>query len=252
MTTVDNAMDLSCRFCGAGLRHTFVDLGMSPLCQTQISREELDKGENFYPLHVYVCDQCWLVQLREYVAPDVIFSRNYPYFSSFSDSWLEHARHYVQHVVDDFGLGASSLVVELASNDGYLLQYVQRAGIPCLGIEPTASTAAAAVAKGIPTLQEFFGLAVARRVVAEYGQADLVAGNNVLAHVPNLNDFVTGIAALLKPRGVGTFEFPHLLRLMEHNQFDTIYHEHFSYFSFTTVRAVFARHGLQVFDVREL
>ena len=250
--SADHGPAAACRFCGAGLHHTFVDLGMSPLCQTQISREDIDKGENFYPLHVYVCDQCWLVQLREYVAPDVIFSRNYPYFSSFSDSWVEHARQYVEHALRDFGLSASSFVVELASNDGYLLQHVRQAGVRCLGIEPTASTAAAAIAKGIPTLQEFFGLALARRVAAEHGHADLVAGNNVLAHVPNLNDFVAGIAALLKPQGVGTFEFPHLLRLMEQNQFDTIYHEHFSYFSLTTVRAVFARHGLQVFDVREL
>jgi len=241
-----------CRFCGAGLAHTFVDLGMSPLCQTQIGPDELDKGEVFYPLHVYVCNQCWLVQLQEYVTPDQIFSRDYPYFSSFSDSWVEHARTYVEHMVTDFGLTAASFVVELASNDGYLLQHVQREGIPCLGIEPTASTAAAALARGIPTRQEFFGLALARRVAAEAGRADVVAGNNVLAHVPDLNDFVAGIAALLKPDGVGTFEFPHLLRLVEHNQFDTIYHEHFSYFSFLTVRAVFARHGLQVFDVREL
>jgi len=241
-----------CRFCGAGLRHTFVDLGMSPLCQTQIARQDLDKGENFYPLRAFVCEQCWLVQLREYVAPDVIFSREYPYFSSFSDSWVEHARRYVAHVIEDFALDKNSFVVELASNDGYLLQHVRQAGIRCLGIEPTASTAAAAVAKGIPTLQEFFGLALARRLVAESGAADLVAGNNVLAHVPDLNDFVAGIAALLKPTGIGTFEFPHLLRLMEHNQFDTIYHEHFSYFSLTTVRAVFVRHGLQLFDVREL
>ncbi len=241
-----------CRFCGAGLAHTFVDLGMSPLCQTQIGPDELDKGEVFYPLHVYVCNQCWLVQLQEYVTPEQIFSRDYPYFSSFSDSWVEHARTYVEHMVTDFGLTAASFVVELASNDGYLLQHVQRGGIPCLGIEPTASTAAAALARGIPTRQEFFGLALARRVAAEAGRADVVAGNNVLAHVPDLNDFVAGIAALLKPDGVGTFEFPHLLRLIEHNQFDTIYHEHFSYFSFLTVRAVFGRHGLQVFDVREL
>jgi SAM-dependent methyltransferase len=241
-----------CRFCAAALRHTFVDLGMSPLCQTQIDPDQLHKGENFYPLHVYVCDQCWLVQLQEYVAPELIFSRDYPYFSSYSDSWVEHARGYVEHVIKDFGLTSGSFLVELASNDGYLLQHVQRAGIRCLGIEPTASTAAAAVARGIPTLQEFFGLDVARRVAAESGHADLVAGNNVLAHVPDLNDFVAGISALLKPDGVGTFEFPHLLRLIEHNQFDTIYHEHFSYFSFTTVRAVFARHGLRVFDVREL
>lgn len=242
----------SCRFCGEALKHTFVDLGMSPLCQTQIGPAELDQGENFYPLHVHVCNRCWLVQLREYVAPEVIFSRNYPYFSSYSDSWVEHARIYVEHMVRDFGLTGDSFVVELASNDGYLLQHVKAAGIRCLGVEPTASTAAAALARGIPTLQEFFGLERARQIAAESGQADVVAGNNVLAHVPDLNDFVAGIAALLKPRGVGTFEFPHLMQLMEHNQFDTIYHEHFSYFSFTTISAVFARHGLEVFDVHEL
>lgn len=242
----------SCRFCGSALKHTFVDLGMSPLCQTQIGPDQLDQGENFYPLHVHVCDRCWLVQLREYVAPEVIFSREYPYFSSYSDSWVEHARTYVDHMVRDFGLDGGSFVVELASNDGYLLQHVKAAGIRCLGVEPTASTAAAALARGIPTVQAFFGLERARQIVADSGQADVVAGNNVLAHVPGLNDFVAGIAALLKPAGVGTFEFPHLMRLMENNQFDTIYHEHFSYFSFFTISAVFAHHGLEVFDVREL
>jgi len=242
----------ACRFCDSPLEHTFVDLGMSPLCQTQIGPDDLDRGENFYPLHVHVCDRCWLVQLREYVAPEVIFSRDYPYFSSYSDSWVAHARTYVEHMVRDFGLGSDSFLVELASNDGYLLQHVQAADVRCLGVEPTASTAAAALARGIPTIQEFFGLDRARKIVAEHGKADVVAGNNVLAHVPDLNDFMAGIAALLKPRGVGTFEFPHLMRLMENNQFDTIYHEHFSYFSFTTISAVFARHGLAVFDVREL
>jgi SAM-dependent methyltransferase len=241
-----------CRFCRAPLTETFVDLGMSPLCQTQIARHELNRGESFYPLHAWVCTGCWLVQLEEYVAPDVIFGRDYPYFSSFSDSWVEHARRYVEHMRADFAIGRDSFVVELASNDGYLLQHVVAAGIRCLGVEPTAGTAAAAIARGVPTVSVFFGREVARQLRAAHGPADLIAGNNVLAHVPDLNDFVGGIAALLAPGGVGTFEFPHLLRLMGENQFDTIYHEHFSYFSLRTIQAVFAAHGLDLFQVREL
>lgn len=241
-----------CRFCGTSLQKTFVDLGMSPLCQTQIQAADLCRGENFYPLHVQVCESCYLVQLQEYVSPAVIFGREYPYFSSYAESWVEHARQYVRHAIDDFGLRSDSFVIELASNDGYLLQHVEAAGIRCLGIEPTAGTAAAAMKRGIPTLVEFFGRDTAARVVVEHGLPDLVAGNNVLAHVPDLNDFVAGIGVLLAGGGVGTFEFPHLLRLVEQNQFDTIYHEHFSYFSFGTIRQVFARHGLDVFDVREL
>jgi SAM-dependent methyltransferase len=242
----------ACRACGAALSHTFVDLGMSPLCQTQIRPEDLNRGENFYPLHARVCSRCFLVQLEEYVAPAVIFSGEYPYFSSYADSWVEHARQYVAHMQADFGIGTGSFVVELASNDGYLLQHVVRAGIRCLGIEPTAGTARAARERGVPTLEAFFGTGTARAVVAEHGRADLVVGNNVLAHVPDLNDFVAGVALLLAPGGLATFEFPHLLQLMVHNQFDTIYHEHFSYFSLGTVREVFARHGLQLFAVREL
>ena len=184
-----------CRSCGAPLRDTFVDLGLSPLCQTQIAAEDLDRPENFYPLHVRFCRSCWLVQIGEYVAPDVIFGSHYPYFSSYSDSWVEHARQYVQHLVDDFGLGANSFLVEIASNDGYLLQHAVRAGIPCLGIEPTASTASAALAKGIPTLQEFFGTRLAGRVAGEHRRADVIAGNNVLAHVPDLNDFLDAALA---------------------------------------------------------
>ena len=242
----------ACRSCGAALVHTFVDLGMSPLCQTQIQAQDLNRGENFYPLHVYLCRQCWLVQLEEYVSPQVIFNESYPYFSSFSDSWVEHARRYVQQMLGQQGIDRSSFVVELASNDGYLLQHFRAAGVRCLGIEPTASTARAAIAKGIPTQVEFFGVATAKRVLADHGPAGLVLGNNVLAHVPDVNDFVKGVATLLAPDGFCTFEFPHLMRLMEFNQFDTIYHEHFSYFSFTAVSAVFARHGLAMFDVEEL
>ena len=242
----------SCRGCAAPLTHTFVDLGMSPLCQTQISPGDLNRGENFYPLHVYLCTACWLVQLQEYVSPQVIFNEAYPYFSSFSDSWVEHARHYAAKMQAEQGIKPSSFVVELASNDGYLLQHFLGAGVRCLGIEPTASTARAAIERGVPTQIEFFGTEVAERLRAAQGSADLVLGNNVLAHVPDLNDFVQGVSRLLGPQGFCTFEFPHLMRLMEFNQFDTIYHEHFSYFSFTAVSAVFARHGLTMFDVEEL
>ncbi len=241
-----------CRACGAGLTHTFVDLGMSPLCQTQIQPHELNRGENFYPLHAYLCTQCFLVQLEEYVSPAVIFSATYPYFSSYSDSWVEHARRYTGRMQSEQGIGASSFVVELASNDGYLLQHFVADGVRCLGVEPTASTATAAIARGVPTVQEFFGTRLAARLRAEHGAADLVLGNNVLAHVPDLNDFVAGVSQLLAPGGLCTFEFPHLMRLMEFNQFDTIYHEHFSYFSFSSVIRVFAAHGLSMFDVEEL
>ncbi|MCL4721634.1 MAG: methyltransferase domain-containing protein, partial [Gammaproteobacteria bacterium] len=242
----------TCRFCKAPLTRTFVDLGMSPLCQTQIRPEDLNRGENFYPLHVRLCTACFLVQLDEYVSPDVIFSSAYPYFSSYSDSWVEHARRYAEKMGAEYGIGTESFVVELASNDGYLLQHFCARGVRCLGVEPTAGTAQAAIARGVPTTIEFFGTRTAERLRAEHGPADLVLGNNVLAHVPDLNDFVRGIATLLGPRGHGTFEFPHLMRLIEHNQFDTIYHEHFSYFSFTTIRRVFAAHGLAVFNVEEL
>ncbi|MBM4197398.1 MAG: class I SAM-dependent methyltransferase [Gammaproteobacteria bacterium] len=242
----------SCRACGASLSRTFVDLGMSPLCQTQIHAKDLNHGEIFYPLHAYLCTACWLVQLEEYVSPSVIFSESYPYFSSFSDSWVDHARRYVDQMQREQGIGPNSFVVELASNDGYLLQHFVAAGVRCLGVEPTAGTAQAAIGKGIPTEVKFFGTALAERLRAEKGAADLVLGNNVLAHVPDLNDFVGGVARLLGPQGFCTFEFPHLMRLMEFNQFDTIYHEHFSYFSLTAVSAVLARHGLTMFDVEEL
>ncbi len=208
--------------------------------------------EPFYPLHVLVCDSCWLVQLQECQSPEHIFSDHYAYFSSFSDSWLKHAQNYVAMAVQRFGLNAKSKVIEIASNDGYLLQYFVNQGIPVLGIDPAANVAAAAEKKGVPTLVRFFGEATARELLGQATQADLLLGNNVLAHVPNLNDFVKGLKLVLKPSGALTIEFPHLLRLVEHNQFDTIYHEHFSYLSLMTVEKVFAAHGLDIFDVQEL
>ena len=240
-----------CRFCGAPLRHTFVDLGMSPLCESYVSAERLDAVEPFYPLHVYVCDQCFLVQLREYVSREEIFTE-YAYFSSYADSWLEHARRYVDAVVTRFSLGPQSRVVEAASNDGYLLQYFVQRGIPALGVEPAANVAREAERKGVPTLVRFFGRDTARHLLAEGHRADLLLGNNVLAQVPDLNDFVGGMKLLLAAQGVITMEFPHLMRLVEANQFDTIYHEHFSYFSLLVVQRILAAHGLRVFDVEEL
>ncbi len=241
----------SCRFCGAPLSTTFVDLGMSPPCQTHIEPEQLNHMERFYPLHAWVCSECFLVQLEQYVTPDEIFS-DYAYFSSYSDSWVEHARVYTQGMIRRFGLDEKSMVMEIASNDGYLLQHFVTAGVPCLGIEPAANVARVAVEKGIPAVVKFFGQRTAREVAAEHGKADLLLGNNVLAHVPDINDFVGGMKLLLKAGGVITMEFPHLQRLMEENQFDTIYHEHFSYLSFTTVQRIFRHHGLELFDVEEL
>jgi SAM-dependent methyltransferase len=241
----------ACRFCGAALRTTFVDLGMSPFCQTHIEQHQLNHMEPFFPLHAWVCERCFLVQLEEYVTPANIFSE-YAYFSSFSDSWIEHARQYTVLMRERFKLSRDSLVMEIASNDGYLLQHFVAAGVPVLGIEPAANVAKVAQGRGIRTEVTFHGRAGADRIVAAYGQADLVLGNNVLAHVPDLNDFVAGMKRLLKAGGVITMEFPHLQRLMEQNQFDTIYHEHFSYFSFFTVEQVFAAHGLTLFDVEEL
>jgi len=240
-----------CRFCGALLRHTFIDLGMSPLCESYVSVERLNQMEPFYPLHVFVCDQCFLVQLLEYVKPDHIFTE-YAYFSSYSDSWLRHAQNYVEMITSRLGLGHQTLVVELASNDGYLLQYFVAKGIPVLGIEPAKNVAAVAEKKGIRCVTEFFGRELARRLAREGRQADLLLGNNVLAHVPDINDFVGGVKLLLKPKGVVTMEFPHLLRLIERNQFDTIYHEHFSYLSLSTTEKIFAAHGMRLFDVEEL
>lgn len=240
-----------CRFCGYSLAHTFVDLGMSPLCESVLTTEQLNEVEPFYPLHVYFCDRCFLVQLQEYVRPEHIFTE-YAYFSSYSDSWLQHAKTYSEMVADRLKLGSQSQVVELASNDGYLLQYFVQKGIPALGVEPAANVAEAATKKGVPTIVKFFGTKTARELAAGACKADLLVGNNVLAQVPDLNDFVAGMKMLLKPAGVITMEFPHLKKLIEENQFDTIYHEHFSYFSFITVESIFLSHGLTIFDVEEL
>jgi 2-polyprenyl-3-methyl-5-hydroxy-6-metoxy-1,4-benzoquinol methylase len=243
--------DRSCRHCGAALEQSFCDLGLSPLANSYLSREQLSQGEMFYPLHAFVCERCFLVQLQQFESPGQIFS-DYAYFSSYSDSWLDHARTYTQQMVARFGLDSTSSVIELASNDGYLLQYFAEKGIPVLGIEPAANVALVAEARGIPTLVRFFGTETAAALLKEHRRADLLLGNNVLAHVPDLNDFVRGMKIVLKPDGLITMEFPHLLRLMEDNQFDTIYHEHFSYFSFMTVARVFASHGLRLFDVQQL
>jgi SAM-dependent methyltransferase len=240
-----------CLFCAAALRHTFVDLGMSPLCESYVPQENLNHMEPFYPLHVYVCDQCFLVQLQEFVSPAEIFTE-YAYFSSYADSWVEHMRRYADMITDRLGLGQRSLVVEVASNDGYLLQHFVRKGIPVLGIEPAANVARVAVEKGVPTLVKFFGEQTARELAAEGKRADLICGANVLAQVPEPNDFVKGLQVLLKPGGVVTIEFPHLMRLMAESQFDTIYHEHFSYFSFVSAEKIFAAQGLTLFDVEEL
>ena len=226
-------------------------MGMSPLCETYPTAADLNRGEVYYPLHVYVCDHCFLVQLEQYERPENIFS-DYPYFSSYSDSWLKHSEKYCDKMVERFGLSGQSLAVEVASNDGYLLQYFVQREVPVLGIEPAANVAKVAGDKGVPTLVRFFGTQVARELAAEGRCADLVLGNNVLAQVPDVNDFVEGLRILLKPAGVLTLEFPHLLRLMEHNEFDTIYHEHFSYFSMLTTMRILEAHGLQAFDVEEL
>ncbi|MGL5877132.1 MAG: methyltransferase domain-containing protein [Xenococcaceae cyanobacterium] len=240
-----------CRFCETNLEHTLVDLGMSPLCESYLSPEQLNQMEPFYPLHVQVCQSCFLVQIESYVSPEHIFTE-YAYFSSYADTWLQHAKAYTDLMVERFNFNEQSHVVELASNDGYLLQYFVEKNIPCLGIEPAANVAKVAIEKGVPTLIEFFGVESALRLVEQGKQADLLLGNNVLAQVPDLNDFVAGMKILLKPEGVITVEFPHLMCLMAENQFDTIYHEHFSYFSFLTTQKIFAAHGLTLFDVEEL
>jgi SAM-dependent methyltransferase len=240
-----------CRFCGAGLQQTFVDLGLSPLCETYPSAADLNHGEMYYPLHVYVCGKCFLVQLEEYESAENIFS-DYAYFSSFSDSWLKHSENYAKKMVSRFGLGAQSFVVEVASNDGYLLQYFVKKNVPVLGIEPAANVAKVAVENGVPSLVEFFGVKCAKKLAAEGRSADLILGNNVFAQVPDLNDFVEGLKIMLKPEGVLTLEFPHLLKLIEENEFDTIYHEHFSYFSLFTTIKIMQAHGLKMFDVEEL
>jgi SAM-dependent methyltransferase len=243
-------MPTACRFCAAPLGEVFTDLGTSPLANSYVAAEQVNAMEPFYPLRALVCDQCFLVQLEEFETPAHIFS-DYAYFSSYSTSWLAHAHRYTEAMIERLSLGPESHVVELASNDGYLLQYFHERQIPVLGIEPAANVARVALQKGIPTLVEFFGAETAASLVPKSG-ADLLVGNNVLAHVPDLNDFVAGMKILLKPGGVITMEFPHLMRLIDQNQWDTIYHEHFSYFSFLTVGRVFAAHGLRLFDVEEL
>lgn len=240
-----------CRFCGTPLKHTFVDLGVSPLSNSYLTPEQLSRMEPFYPLHAYVCHRCFLVQLEEFESPQNIFN-DYAYFSSYSASWLRHAESYTEQMIERLHLNGESRVIEIASNDGYLLQYFVARGVPSLGIEPAANVAVAAREKGVETITEFFGRELAGRLSSEGRHADLLLGNNVLAHVPALNDFVAGLKILLRAGGVITMEFPHLLKLMQGNQFDTIYHEHFSYFSFLTVEEVFARHGLVLFDVEEL
>lgn len=245
-------MSRHCRFCHTPLTHTFADLGLSPLSNSYVKAERLNQGEMFYPLHAWVCPSCKLVQLEEFERAENIFNDEYAYFSSYSSSWLAHARQYSEAMTARFGLNAASQVVEIASNDGYLLQNFVAAGIPALGVEPTGNTAEVAIGKGIPTWVKFFGVATAHELVAAGHAADLLLGNNVLAHVPDINDFVGGLKVALKPGGVITMEFPHLLNLIRHNQFDTIYHEHFSYLSLGTVHRMLAAQGLRVWDVEEL
>lgn len=243
---------MNCRHCHTPLALNFLDLGSAPPSNAYLTAEKLREPELWYPLRLLVCQNCWLVQTEDYAGREALFTDDYAYFSSFSSSWLAHAREYVPRMVERFALDADSLVVEVAANDGYLLQYVQEAGIPCYGIEPTASTASAARAKGIEIIERFFGIELADELVRAGKQADLAVANNVLAHVPDINDFVAGFAHLLKPEGVATFEFPHLFKLIAENQFDTIYHEHFSYLSLTAVSRIFLANGLTVFDVEEL
>ncbi len=243
---------MKCRHCHSELKLTLVDLGSAPPSNAYLTVEKLHEPEQWFPLRVLVCEECWLVQTEDFAKADELFDADYAYFSAFSSSWLAHSERYVADMAERFRLNGESLVVEVAANDGYLLQYVKARGIPCIGIEPTSSTANAARARGIDIVEEFFGVNLAQQLVAEGKQANLTAANNVLAHVPDINDFVGGFTTLLKPDGVATFEFPHLLNLIELNQFDTIYHEHFSYLSLTAVRHIFATNGLTVFDVQEL
>jgi hypothetical protein len=250
-TAAESPNATACRFCGSTNRRSFVDLGMSPLCESYVPSDKINDMEPFYPLHVWVCEKCLLVQLDEYVSPEHIFTE-YAYFSSFSTAWLKHAEDYTAMISKRLGLGPQSLVVELASNDGYLLQYFVKRGIPALGIEPAANVAKSAVERGVETLVKFFGRELAASLKAEGRQADLVIGNNVLAQVPDLNSFVAGIRTMLKPTGTVTIEFPHLQRLVEGNQFDTIYHEHFCYFSLVAAERIFAAHDMTIFDVEEL
>lgn len=243
---------MKCRHCQLEIKLPLVDLGSAPPSNAYLAEQDLHAPERWFPLRVLVCEQCWLVQTEDFAKADELFDADYAYFSSFSSSWLEHCERYVAEMSERFGLRAQSHVVEIAANDGYLLKYFMSRGIPCTGVEPTKSTAAAARAKGVEIIEEFFGLDTARELVSKGKHADLAVANNVLAHVPDINDFVAGFAILLKPQGVATFEFPHLLRLMAENQFDTIYHEHFSYLSLTAVKNIFSENGLTIFDVQEL
>ncbi|GAB2549190.1 methyltransferase domain-containing protein [Spirosoma aerophilum] len=243
---------MNCRFCQTPLEHTFIDLINSPASNSYLTYEQLNEPETFYPLKVFTCHSCFLVQVDEYKKSDAIFDNDYAYFSSFSTSWLAHAKRYVDAMTNRFGLNADSQVMEIASNDGYLLQYFVEKHIPALGIEPTANTAAVAIGKGVPTITRFFGTELARELAAAGKKADLLLGNNVLAHVPDIVDFVAGMQLVLKPTGVITMEFPHVMNLVDQNQFDTIYHEHFSYLSFYTVSQIFAAQGLTMFDVEEI
>src|SRR3989338_2769385 len=243
-TMTDN---LKCRFCDYPIKHTFVDLGMSPIANAYVRKEGENKMEPFYPLKVYICEKCFLVQLPSSVSREIIFNDQYAYFSSYSDSWLKHAKDYVEKITERFRIDSKSKVVELASNDGYLLQYFKERGVPVLGIEPSGNTAEVAEKKGIPTIVKFFGVETAKELVSKKEYADLIIANNVLAHAPDLNDFVGGMKILLKPSGVITIEFPHLMNLINHNEFDTIYHEHYSYYSYIAVEKIFLRHELEIF-----
>ncbi|MHC4520860.1 MAG: methyltransferase domain-containing protein [Planctomycetota bacterium] len=243
---------MNCRFCGRSLSHEFIDLVNAPPSNAFLTEEQLDEPEVFYPLKLFVCDSCFLVQIDEYRKSKDIFDSGYVYFSSFSKTWLAHAQRYVEMMIEKYGYGPDSRIIEIASNDGYLLQYFHQRGIPTLGIEPTEGTAAEARKKGIETIVDFFGRRLARNLADQGRKADLLIGNNVLAHVPDLHDFVAGLKIALNPTGIITMEFPHLMQLVDHCQFDTIYHEHFSYFSLTTVRSVFNHHGLELFDVERL
>lgn len=242
---------MNCRFCNEPLHNKFVELANSPLSNAFLTEQQLNEAEVYYPLTIYACPKCHLVQIDEYKKATEIFNSEYVYFSSYSTSWVAHAKRYVESMIEKFGYDKNSLVVEIASNDGYLLQHFTSLGVPVLGVEPTKNTAQVAISKGIPTVTEYFTTDFAKQLVAEGKRADLVLGNNVLAHVPNINDFVEGLKTILKPQGVVSMEFPHLLQLVEHSQFDTIYHEHYSYLSFTTVQNVFAAHDLELFDVEE-
>ena len=250
-TRAEAAKEVRCHNCAEPLKDTFVDLGMSPLCQEVVKPEQLGRGEHFYPLHAYICRNCFLVQVAEYASPEMIYA-DYRYFSSYSDSWLKHASDYVDLMINDYGINPNNYVVEIASNDGYLLQYFKNKNIPILGVEPSGNVADAAIKKGIPTEKVFFGNETAGDILSKYRAADLIIGNNVLAHVPRINDFIEGLDILLNDKGIMTFEFPHLMQLVENNEFDTIYHEHFFYYSLIAVNLLFEKHGMKIFDVQEL